>query len=93
MENPPSPPERHRLVPLRHSPTVVTHPQGRHVFGEIIPNIHKTPEHLFRLSPRQTLFRSCRGLFRGTFCNFVARNDSRRRLQHDVNAPNEIFPR
>ena len=20
-------------------------------------------------------FRSCRGLFRGTFCNFVARND------------------
>ena len=38
------------------SPTVVTHPQGRHVFGEIIPNIHKTPEHLFRLSPRQTLF-------------------------------------
>ena len=39
------------------------------------------------------LFRSCRGLFRGTFCNFVARNDSRRRLQHDVNAPNGIFPR
>ena len=37
---PPSPPECHRLVPLRHSPTVVTHPQGRHVFGEIIPNIH-----------------------------------------------------
>ena len=74
---PPSPPECHRLVPLRHSPTVVTHPQGRHVFGEIIPNIHKTPEHLFRLSPRQTLFRSCRGLFRGTFCNFVAQNDKR----------------
>lgn len=82
-----------KSMDLRHSPTVVTHPQGRHVFGEIIPNIHKTPEHLFRLSPRQTLFRSCRGLFRGTFCNFVARNDSRRRLQHDVNAPNEIFPR
>ena len=72
---PPSPPECHRLVPLRHSPTVVTHPQGRHVFGEIIPNIHKTSEHLFRLSPRQTLFRSCRGLFRGTFCNFVAQNE------------------
>jgi len=72
---PPSPPKCHRLVPLRHSPTVVTHPQGRHVFGEIIPNIHKTPEHLFRLSPRQIFFRSCRGLFRGTFCNFVARND------------------
>jgi len=68
-----------KSMDLRHSPTVVTHPQGRHVFGEIIPNIHKTPEHLFRLSP--------------TFCNFVARNDSRRRLQHDVNAPNEIFPR
>ena len=39
------------------------------------PKCYKTPEHLFRLSPRQTLFRSCRGLFRGTFCNFVARND------------------
>jgi hypothetical protein len=36
------------------------------------PKCYKTPEHLFRLSPRQTLFRSCRGLFRGTFCNFVA---------------------
>ena len=24
---------RPRLVPLHHSPTVVTHPQGRHVFG------------------------------------------------------------
>ena len=56
----------HRLVPLRHSPTVVTHPQGRHVFGEIIPNIHKTPEHLFRLSPRQTLFRSLYERFRWT---------------------------
>ena len=32
-------------------------------------------------------------LFRGTFCYFVARNGSRRRLQHDVNAPNGIFPR
>ena len=29
---PPSSPECHRLVPLRHSPTVVTHPQGRHVW-------------------------------------------------------------
>jgi len=67
--------KRQSRAPLRHSPTVVTHPQGRHVFGEIIPNIHKTPEHLFRLSPRQTLFRSCRGLLRWTFCNFVARND------------------
>ena len=38
-------------------------------------------------------FRSCRGLLRRTFCNFVARNDSRSRLQHDVNAPNGIFPR
>jgi len=39
-----------KSMDLRHSPTVVTHPQGRHVFGEIIPNIHKTPEHLFSLS-------------------------------------------
>ena len=39
--------KRQSRAPLRHSPTVVTHPQGRHVFGEIIPNIHKTPEHLF----------------------------------------------
>ena len=30
-------------------------------------------EHLFRLSPRQTLFQSCRGLFRGTFSNFAAK--------------------
>ena len=36
------------------------------------PKCYKTPEHLFRLSPRQTLFRSCRGLFRGTFCNFAS---------------------
>ena len=41
------------------------------------PKCYKTPEHLFRLSPRQTLFRSCRGLFRGTFCNFMARNDKK----------------
>ena len=54
---------------------------------------YKTPEHLFRLSPRQTLFRSCRGCIRRECRNFVARNDSRRRLQHDVNAPNGIFPR
>ena len=54
---------------------------------------YKTPEHLFRVSPPASDFRFCRGLFRGTFCNFVARNDSRRRLQHDVNAPNGIFPR
>ena len=40
------------------------------------PKCYKTPEHLFRLSPRQTLFRSCRGLFRGTFCNFATRNSS-----------------
>ena len=33
---------------------------------------YKTPEHLFRLSPPIAFFRSCRGLFRGTFCNFVA---------------------
>ena len=69
--------KRQSRAPLRHSPTVVTHPQGRHVFGEIIPNIHKTTEHLFRLSPPTSFFRSCRGLFRGTFCNFVARNDKR----------------
>ena len=62
-----------RLVPLRHSPTVFTHPQGRHVFGEIIPNIHKTPEHLFRLSPRQKLFRSCYERFCGNFSNFAAK--------------------
>ena len=48
--------KRQSRAPLRHSPTVVTHPQGRHVFGEIIPNIHKTPEHLFRLSPPIAFF-------------------------------------
>ncbi len=45
--------------------------QGYQIYPQ---KCYKTPEHLFRLSPRQTLFRSCRGLFRGTFCNFVARN-------------------
>ena len=85
--------KRQSRAPLRHSPTVVTHPQGRHVFGEIIPNIHKTSEHLFRLSPRQTLFKSRYERFRGKFSNFVARNDSLRGLQHDMNAPNGIFPR
>ena len=47
---------------------------------------YKTPEHLFRLSPSASDFRSCRGLFRtfflilhkitggsGTICKFVAR--------------------
>ena len=37
--------------------------------------------------------RSCRGCIRRECRNFVTRNNSRRRLQHDVNAPNEIFPR
>ncbi len=46
--------------------------QGYQIYPQ---KCYKTPEHLFRLSPRQTLFRSCRDLFRGTFCNFVARND------------------
>ena len=46
-----------------------------------------------RPAPPASDFRSYRGLFRGTFCNFVARNDSLRGLQHDVNAPNGIFPR
>ena len=45
-----------------------------------------------RPAPSAADFRSCQGLFRGTFCNFVARNDSWRRLQHDMNAPNGIFP-
>ena len=55
--------------------------------------LQKFTETSFRVSPLAAFFRSCRGLFRGTFCNFVARNNSRRRLQYDVNAPNEIFPR
>ena len=48
--------KRQSRAPLHHSPTVVTHPQGRHVFGEIISNIHKTTEHLFRLSPSADTF-------------------------------------
>ena len=44
-------------------------------FQSYPPKCYKTPEHLFKLLPRQTLFRSCRGLLRGTFCNFVAWND------------------
>ena len=34
-------------------------------FQSYPPKCYKTTEHLFRLSPRQTLFRSCRGFFVG----------------------------
>ena len=34
-------------------------------FSVVPPKCYKTPEHLFRLSPRQTLFRSCRFFFVG----------------------------
>ena len=34
---------------------------------------YKTTEHLFRLSPRQTLFRSRYERFRGKFSNFAAK--------------------
>ena len=37
------------------------------------PGVYKTPEHLFRLSPRQTLFRSRYERFRGNFSNFAAK--------------------
>ena len=66
----------------------------KHLFRSTkIAFLQKFTETSFRVSPSASDFRFCRGLFRGTFCNFVARNDSRRRLQHDVNAPNGIFPR
>ena len=56
------------------------------------PKCYKTPEHLFRLSPRQTLFRSCRGLFRGTFCNFVARNDKKHcKMKHQKHYRRFLF--
>ena len=37
------------------------------------PKCYKTPEHLFRLSPRQTLFRSRYERFRKKFSNFAAK--------------------
>ena len=37
--------------------------------------LQKFTETSFRVSPPASDFRSCQGLFRGTFCNFVARND------------------
>ena len=37
------------------------------------PKCYKPPEHLFRLSPRQTLFRSLYESFRGTIFNFAKR--------------------
>ena len=47
----------------------------KHLFRSTkIAFLQKFTETSFRLSPRQTLFRSCRGLFRGTFRNFVAQN-------------------
>jgi hypothetical protein len=46
-----------------------------------------------RLSPSAPDFQALPRAFCAVFRTFVARNNSRRRLQHDVNAPNGIFPR
>ena len=85
--------KRQSRAPLHHSPTVVTHPQGRHVFGEIIPNIHKTTEHLFRLSPRQKLFRSRYKRFRWNFSNFAAKQPltMEQKLPHILQNNNDQF--
>ena len=80
--------ERYELL-LQRCPGIVEHL----ALQDLASFLQKFTETSFRVSPPASDFRSCRGLFRGTFCNFVARNDSRRRIQHDVNAPNGIFPR
>ena len=48
---------------------------------------------MFILSPSAPNSRDLPRAFYMVSCNFVARNDSRSRLQHDVNAPNGIFPK
>ena len=45
------------------------------LLDKIMTYLHQNTEKSFRLLPSATFFRPCRGLFRGTFCNFVARND------------------
>ena len=79
--------ERYELL-LQRCPGIVEHL----ALQDIASFLNVTPKTISMIRKDITFFRSCRGLFRGTFCNFVARNDSRRRLQHDMNAPNEIFP-
>ena len=44
-------------------------------------------------SPSASDFQSLPRAISCRFCNFSARTDSRRRLQHEMNAPNAIFPR
>ena len=46
-----------------------------------------------RHSPSASDFQSLPRAISCRFCNFAARTDSRRRLQHEMNAPNAIFPR
>ena len=49
--------------------------QGR-VYSECKQNLKNSLTSL-RPAPPASVFRSCRGLFRGTFCNFVARNNKK----------------
>ena len=59
-------------------PKLSEHDSQRNFFRSTkIAFLQKFTETSFRVSPRQTLFRSCRGLFRGTFCNFATRNSSK----------------
>ena len=47
----------------------------KHLFRSTkIAFLQKFTETSFRVSPPASDYRSCRGLFRGTFCNFVAQN-------------------
>ena len=61
-----------RLVPLHHPADAFQNSQ-KHLFRSTkIAFLQKFTETSFRVSPPASDFRFCRGLFRGTFCNFVA---------------------
>ena len=67
--------ERYELL-LQRCPGIVEHLalQDLAFRSTKIAFLQKFTETSFRLSPSASDFRSCRGLFRGTFCNFVAQN-------------------
>ena len=65
---------RPRLVPLHHPADALQNSQ-KHLFRSTkIAFLQKFSETSFRVSPPASDFRFCRGLLRGTFCNFVAKS-------------------
>ena len=71
--------KRQSRAPLHHPADAFQNSQ-KHLFRSTkIAFLQKFTETSFRLSPSASDFRSCRGLFRGTFCNFVAQINNNKR--------------